>query len=118
VTGSSDDLMVLVFDKRGHLFKSGNIFKLKYFIILKFGRSQYSDGLQAGWPGFDSQYGKIFLFSVSRLTLGPTQHLIQWVPGVTQPGCEADHSPLSSAEVKNGGAILHSTLCLHGIVFN
>jgi hypothetical protein len=26
-------------------------------------------------------------------------------PGITQPGREADHSPPSSAEVKNGGAI-------------
>jgi hypothetical protein len=26
-------------------------------------------------------------------------------PGVKRPGREADHSPLSSAEVKNGGAI-------------
>jgi hypothetical protein len=35
---------------------------------------------------------------------------IQWVSGVLsleikQPGCEADHLPLSNAEVKNGGAI-------------
>jgi hypothetical protein len=26
-------------------------------------------------------------------------------PGVKRPGCEADHSPPSSTEVKNGGAI-------------
>jgi len=36
---------------------------------------------------------------------GPTQTLIQWVPealslGVKRPGHEADHSPPSSAEVK------------------
>jgi hypothetical protein len=36
---------------------------------------------------------------------GPTQPPIQWVPGalslwVKQPGREADHSPPSSAEVK------------------
>jgi hypothetical protein len=36
----------------------------------------------------------------------PTQLPIQWVPRalsleVKRPGCEADHSPLSSAEVKN-----------------
>jgi hypothetical protein len=34
----------------------------------------------------------------------------QWVsgalsPAIMRPGCEADHSPRSSAEVKNGGAI-------------
>jgi hypothetical protein len=46
----------------------------------------------------------------STLALGPTQPLSQWVlgslsQGVELPGCEADHSPPSSAEVKNGGAI-------------
>jgi hypothetical protein len=37
--------------------------------------------------------------------MGPTQPPIQWVPGtlslgVKRPGCEAHHSPPSSAEVK------------------
>jgi hypothetical protein len=47
-----------------------------------------------------------FLFTtVSRIALGSTQHPIQWVPGalslgVKQLGCEADHSPPSSAEVR------------------
>jgi hypothetical protein len=48
----------------------------------------------------------IFLFTASRPCMGPTQPPIQWVPGVlslgvSRPGCEADHSPPSSAEVKN-----------------
>jgi hypothetical protein len=49
----------------------------------------------------------IFLFTtVSRTALGPIQPPIQWVPGglslgVKRPGREADHSPPSSAEVKN-----------------
>jgi hypothetical protein len=65
-----------------------------------------SDGIRAGRPGFDSQRGKIFLFCIaSRPTLGPTQPSIQWLPGVKRPGREADHTPPSSVEVKNGGAI-------------
>jgi hypothetical protein len=54
---------------------------------------------------------KSFLCSAeSRLTLGPTQPTIQWVPGAVSLGveqleCEAGHSPPSTAEVKNGGAI-------------
>jgi hypothetical protein len=48
----------------------------------------------------------IFLFTTaSRTALGPTQPPIQWVPGalslvLKRPGREADHSPPSSAEVK------------------
>jgi hypothetical protein len=48
----------------------------------------------------------IFLFTIaSRTALEPTQPPIQWVLGalslgVKQPGHEADHSPPSSAEVK------------------
>jgi hypothetical protein len=44
--------------------------------------------------------------TVSGTVLGPTQPPIQWVPGalslrLKRPGREADHSPPSSAEVKN-----------------
>jgi len=56
-------------------------------------------------PGRDWEY---FLFAtdVPRPALGPNQPPIQWVPGalslrVKRPGSEADHSPPSSAEVKN-----------------
>jgi hypothetical protein len=68
----------------------------------------HSAGLRAGWWGFESRQGLgIFLFTTaSRQALGPTQPPIQWVPGalslgVKRPGREADHSPPSSAEVKN-----------------
>jgi hypothetical protein len=61
-------------------------------------------------------YGSIpdrrtIVFSItSRPALGPIQPLIQRVPepfppGIKRQGHEADHSPESSAEVKNGGAI-------------
>jgi hypothetical protein len=56
---------------------------------------------------FDSQWGLgIFLFNtVSRTALGPTQPPVQWVLGVLSLGVkqaerEADHSPPSSAKVK------------------
>jgi hypothetical protein len=59
--------------------------------------------------GFLSRYGlRIFLFTTaSRPVLGATQPPpTHWVPaalslGVKRPGREADHSPPSSAEVKN-----------------
>jgi len=57
--------------------------------------------------GFDSRRGLgiFFFITAARTALGPTQPPIQWVLGVLslevkQPGREADHSPPSSAEVK------------------
>jgi hypothetical protein len=46
----------------------------------------------------------------SRLALGATQPSIQWVAGAAPPDIkwqerEADHSPPSSVDVKNGGAV-------------
>jgi hypothetical protein len=73
-----------------------------------------------GWKirilGFDSQRGLgIFLFTTaSRTALGPTQPPIQGVPGglslwVNLLGREVDHSPPSSAEVKECAALfVHS----------
>jgi hypothetical protein len=58
--------------------------------------------------GFESRQGLgIFLFTTASGTaLGPTQPPIQWVPGalslkVKQLEREVDHSPPSSAEIKN-----------------
>jgi hypothetical protein len=79
-----------------------------------------------GWMirvlGFDCWWGLgIFLFTtVSRTALGPTQPPIQWVPGLLSLGVkqlrhEADHSPPSSAKVKNAWSYTStSPICLHG----
>jgi hypothetical protein len=50
--------------------------------------------------------------TASRPALGPIQPPIQWVlsPAVKRQGREADHSPPSSAKVKNGGAITPSSM--------
>jgi hypothetical protein len=81
-----------------------------------------------GWTirvlGFDSWWGLgIFLFiTISRMALGPTQPPIQWVSGalslgVKRPGREADHSPPSSAEVKNVWSYTSTPpIRLHGMV--
>jgi len=42
---------------------------------------------------------------MKRPALGPTQFFIHWLPGalalgLKRPGCEADHSPPSTAEFK------------------
>jgi hypothetical protein len=54
-------------------------------------------------PGIESRWGRDFSQS-SRPALGPTQPPIQWVPGlfpgVKRPGRGVDHTPSSSAEVK------------------
>jgi len=34
------------------------------------------------------------------------------------PGCEADHSPPSSAKVKNTWSFTSTPICLHGMVLN
>jgi hypothetical protein len=79
-----------------------------------------------GVPGFDSRQGLgVFLFTTaSRMALGPTQPPIQWVPGalslgVKQLGHEADHSPPSSAKVKNAWSYTSTPpVRLHGVVLS
>jgi len=66
----------------------------------------------------------ILLNIESRLALGPTQPPIHWVPGalsqgVKQLGHEADHSPPSSAEVKNMWSYTSvPPICLLGMVLS
>jgi hypothetical protein len=67
----------------------------------------------------------IFLFdTASRPALGPTQTPIQWVPGdlslgVKRPGREADNSPPSTAEAKNGRSYTSNPpICLQSVVLS
>jgi hypothetical protein len=70
-----------------------------------------------GLDGAGSIPGNAALFSTSsRPVLGSKQRPIQGAAGVKRPGREADHSPPSSAQVKNGGAIPPLTILLHGMV--
>jgi hypothetical protein len=87
---------------------------------------RWATGWTIGVLGFDSRLGLgIFLFTTaSRTALRTTQPPIQWVPGalslgVKRPGREADHSPSSSAEVKECVELyLHSPIRLHGMVLS
>jgi hypothetical protein len=91
-------------------------------------RSRYNDWLRAGClRGRSSSPGRVknFLFFTSfRPALGPILPPIQWVPGalssgIRRPGCEADHWPPTSAEVKkNVDLYIYSPILLHDIVLN
>jgi hypothetical protein len=73
-------------------------------------------GLDGRWFEFRKGLG-IFLFTIAfRPALGPTQPPIQWAPralslGVKWLGCEADHSPPSSAAVKNAWSYTSTPQC-------
>jgi hypothetical protein len=64
-------------------------------------------------PGIAFRWRQYFPHA-SRPVLGPTHPYVQWVTGhsrgVIRPGREADHPPLSSAEVKERGEL---RVCLH-----
>jgi len=66
----------------------------------------------------------ILFTTTSRPALEPTQPPIQRVqgapptPGVKQPGREADHSPPSSAEVKNVWSYTSTPPIHQGVVLN
>jgi hypothetical protein len=59
-----------------------------------------------------------YSISMGEASCGPTQPSTQWVPWAVSPrvkrlGRVADHSPPSSAEIKNGGAVT----CTRSYVF-
>jgi hypothetical protein len=74
--------------------------------LLKGDLGRYSDGLRAGRPGFEYSRSKRFLSTPQRpdQLWGPPSPLSNGYGGsfseVKRPGREADHSPLTSAEVK------------------
>jgi len=84
-----------------------------------------SVSLETGWtivvqfPAVKMKW--IFLFSAgSRPPPGPTHPSIQWVPRtlssrVKRSGCETDHSPPSSVEVKNAWNYIPLT---HGVMLS
>jgi hypothetical protein len=89
------------------------------------GMAQWSRaGLWAVRSGFNSRQGlQNFLFTTaSRPALRPTQPPIQWVLGalslgVKRPGRKSDHSPPSSAEVKECVELyVYSSQTLHGVM--
>jgi hypothetical protein len=87
---------------------------------------RWDTGWKIGVLGSDFRRGVgIFLFTAASGTaLGPTQPPIQWVSGVLSlgvkgPGRESDHSPLSSAEVKNAWRYTPTpSIRLHGVVLS
>jgi hypothetical protein len=78
--------------------------KLAFLLPLEFILYNHRD-LQLSFCKFNIYLG-IFLFTAtSRMALGPNHPPIKWVPGalsleIKWLGHEADHSPPSSAEVK------------------
>jgi hypothetical protein len=102
-----------VFTWCDHYIKQTAIMRIfwPYFVYIFRLESCGLPGLQVRIPALE-----IFLFSrVSKSALGPTQPFIQWILGtlflrVKQPEREFDHSPPSSAEVKNDRA---KSLLLH-----
>jgi hypothetical protein len=85
-----------------------------------------SVNVATGWTAgvrFSSGLRDCFYSTASRLVMGLTQPPIQWVqralsPVLKRPGHETDHSPPSSAKVKNDGAIPSLPISLHGMVLN
>jgi hypothetical protein len=76
---------------------------------LRFPSKRIGAGLRAGRFGFLSRQGRDIFSLLHSVHTGSGAHPISYMstmgPGVRRPVSDADHSPLSSAEVMNGGAI-------------
>jgi hypothetical protein len=83
-------------------------------------------GTAMGWTAevwFRAGEETFLVSAASGLPMRPAEPLIQWVSGALSLGvklavCEGDHSPPSSAEVKNGGAIFPSSIHLQCMLLN
>jgi hypothetical protein len=89
--------------------------------------SWYSTVLRAGWPRSGRSIpgrGKTVFLSHSVQTgsgIHPAscQYALEVLSlGLERQWREAEHSPASIAEVKNGGDLFHSAIRLHGMVLN
>jgi hypothetical protein len=96
-----------------------------FFLTIGGGISQWhSTGLRSGWSGvrFPVGTGNFLFTTASRSTLGPTQPPIEWVTGdrflrVKRLGHEADHSPPSSAGIRNTWGYTYTPQSrFHGVV--
>jgi hypothetical protein len=81
-----------------------------------------NDGLD-NWGLIPGRGRRFLSLPEPRVFLGPTQPTVQRIQGtlylgVKMQGRESDDSPLSSAEVKDYGALPPLPIYLHGIVLN
>jgi hypothetical protein len=121
------------------VYMFGNVLRFLMHISLRVVRIMSVGNCRFPWTGGDwlraghSRFGgsipggglEIFLFSTACIpALGPNQSPIQSVPedfspGVKRRGREADHWPVSSAEIKKmPGPIPAPSQCLHGVVLS
>jgi hypothetical protein len=76
---------------------------------------------QGSIPGSGKKYNLFSITPRQVLRTHTTSYPVgtgNFLPGVKRPGREADHSPPASTEVKNGGAVPHPLIRLHGVVLN
>jgi hypothetical protein len=102
-----------------------------YFDVYSHGKGAekaqwYSARLRAECSEFESrqELGMLLFIPASSSVLGPTKPPIQWVSGaltlgIKRSGREADHSPPSSAEVKNAWSYTSTPqILIHGVLLS